>query len=248
MTTSAKAGFGVSFTWNSQAIAEITEISGLKITTETKDVTSHSSSGNFRELIATLSKAENLTIKGNFISTDTNGQVALRTDCSNQQSRTGVITFPTSITGTFTFTGYCVGFEITGFNIDGSQEFTAEFAITGEPTLALTASTGLSNLTGIEENAGGALDFIPNFDIATYVYTVAVNTASTYVKFTPTGASHTITILNDFDSSTSTVVTGNQSGELDLGAANTVTKFTITATESGKVSKVYYVYVTRAAA
>jgi len=248
MTTSAKAGFGVSLTWNSQAVAEITEVGGLKISTEFKDVTSHSSSGNFREQIATLSKAENLTIKGNFISSDTNGQVAMRTDCGNQTSRTGVITFPSSITATFTFTGYIASFEITGFGIDGSVEFVAEIAITGEPTLALTSSGGLTGLAGIEENAGGALDFIPNFANGTYIYTVAVNTASTYVKFTPTAASHTITILNGYDSSTTTVATGNQSGELDLDAANTVTKFTITATETGKVAVVYIVYVTRAAA
>jgi predicted secreted protein len=248
MTTAAKAGFGASFTWNSQAVAEISEISGIKITTELKDVTSHSSSGNFREQIATLSKAENLTIKGNFISTDSDGQVAMRTDCSNQTSRTGILTFPSSVSATFTFTGYIVSFEITGFAIDGSLEFIAEIAITGEPTLALTASGGLTGLTGVEENAGGALDFIPNFANGTYIYTVAVNTASTYIKFTPTAASHTITILNGYDSSTTTVATGNQSGELDLDAANTVTKFTITVTESTKVSVVYIVYVTRAAA
>ncbi|MDD4986686.1 MAG: cadherin-like beta sandwich domain-containing protein [Dehalococcoidales bacterium] len=172
----------------------------------------------------------------------------MRTDCANKTPRTGVITFPASVIGTFTFIGYLASFEIAGFTIDGSLEFIAEIAINGEPALALTASGGLSALTGIEENAGAALDFIPDFANSIYLYTVAVNTASTYVKFTPTATAHTITILNGYDGSTTTVASGNQSGPLALGGANTVTKFTITATETGKVSMVYVIYVTRAAA
>jgi len=248
MTTAAKSGFGATLTWNGQLVAEIFEIGGLKISSEFKDVTSHSSTNRFREKIATLLKAENIPIKGNFIYDDINGQVAMITDCKNQASRTAIITFPTAISGTWTLTAYLANIEITGFGIEGSIEFNAELEPTGEPTLSLTASGGLTGLAGVEENAGSALDFIPNFANGTYVYTVAVNTASGYVKFTPTAASHTITITNGFDSSVVTVASGAQSGELPLGAANTVTLFTIKCYETGKVAKEYKVYVTRAAA
>lgn len=247
MTTSAKSGFGVALSWNGHTVAEVTEIGGLKFSVEFKDVTSHSSVNSFREKIATLLKAENIPIKGNFVPGDSDGQIAMITDGKAKTPRTIIITFPSSISATWTATAYVGNFEIAGFGIDGSIEFTCELEPTGEPNLVLTASGGLSALAGIEENTSAVLDFIPNFAIGTYVYTVAVNTASDYVKFTPTGALHTITILNGFDNSTVTVASGAQSGELPLGAANTVTLFTITAQETGKVAKVYKVYVTRAA-
>lgn len=241
--SSAIAGFGAAFSWNSQTVGEITEIGGLKVSAKFIDITNLSSPDGFEEQKPTLLKGENLSIKGNFIASDTNGQQAMLTDFLAKTSRTGVITFPTAITATWTFTGYIANFEITGLSNDGKVEFSAEIAITGKPTLAIGASTGMSNLTGIEENAGGALTFNPTFAIGTYLYAVAVNTASTYIKLTPTAASHTITISNG--TSEQTVTSGAQSGEIDLGSAGTVTTITVKVYEAGKTTKTYTIYVSR---
>jgi hypothetical protein len=247
MTTAAKAAKGCVLTWNGTTVAEVLDISGLEITTDFKDVTSHDSPNNFKEKIPTLLEASAFTAKCNFVEGDA-GRQAMIADQLSKTSRSAVITPPSGSAWSWTCTAYIQKMTIGGLSKDGEQLWDVTIMPTGKPTLAETASAGLSGLTGIQENAGAALDFIPNFAIGTFVYTVAVNTASTFVKFTPTGASHTITITNDFDSSVSTVVTGNQSGELDLGAAETVTKFTIKAQESGKTVKTYTVYVTRAAA
>ncbi|MCK9569854.1 cadherin-like beta sandwich domain-containing protein [Candidatus Pacearchaeota archaeon] len=244
----AISGFGAVLSWNGQPVAEILEIGGLKVASEFKDTTNLSSASRFREKVATVLKAENISFKANFIAGDTDGQAAMIADCIAQTKRTLLITFPDDITFTWSTQAYIGDFEILGLSVDGTMEFSGNIEPTGVPTISNGASTGLSALAGIEENTGAALDLIPNFAIGTYLYTVAVNTASDFVKLTPTGASHTITILNGFDASEVTVATGAQSGELPLGAANTVTLFTITAQETGKVAKVYKVYVTRAAA
>jgi hypothetical protein len=92
-------------------------------------------------------------------------------------------------------------------------------------------------------DTNGALTPIPTFVIGTFLYTFSVLTASAWVKFTPTAANHTITIVCGTQSET--ITSGSQSGAITLGSAGTVTTITITVQETAKVAKTYTFYVTR---
>jgi|GEM_PF-384955 len=247
MTTSAKIGKGSTISINGSAIGAVVEIKPPNMSSDMKKATELDVI--WEEFIKGRKIPGEVSFTVHLKTGDTNGIDAVIA-AFNSESTTYdayVITFPTALGTTWSFNAWVKAVDFSKLN-DDPMTIGFTLTITGQPTLGMTASTGMSNLTGIEENAGGALDFIPNFAIGTFTYTVAVNTASTYVKFTPTAASHTITILNGYDSTTATVVTGNQSGALTIGAANTVTKFTITCYEANKAPKTYIVYVTRAAA
>jgi hypothetical protein len=238
----AISGAGVVLNWNGHDVAEVLEIGELKVTSEFKDVTPHGTS-RWRRKLPTLMNAENIPIKFNFIVGDTDGQRAMMTDCWAQTSRTIIITFPDDITATWTVTGYIANLGISGFTPDGSVELSGELVQDGEPTFAEGESTGMSALSVIEENAGGAVTPIPTFAIGTFTYSLTVNTLSDYVKFTPTAAAHTITIT--CGTHEETVTSGAQSGEITLGAAGSVTTITVKVQQTGKVAKTYTFYVTR---
>jgi hypothetical protein len=114
--------------------------------------------------------------------------------------------------------------------------------ISGKPVLAITAS---ADATTIAVSVG---TLNPAFSGSTYEYVDPVVTGTGSLTFTVTDATAVITLHNSFTDGTSTLTTGVASAAQSLGAAGTVTTFTITCTDSGKVAKVYVVYVSRAAA
>jgi len=239
------SGFGAVFEWNGQPVAGLTSIGTPTQTIDALDVTVHGSADGYRDFIGGLANGGEITLSGYAYPNDTLGQIAMMTDFQSKTRRTATMTWPTAIAAVWSATGLITALHFGDMPIDGLIPFSATIQVCGKPTFTVTASGGLTGLTGIEEHLGGALDFVPNFANSTYSYNVAVDTASTWVKFTPTAAGHTITIHNSYDDSTVTVPSGNQSGELDLGAANSQTLFTISAQETGKVAKVYKVYVAR---
>jgi len=242
--TDAITQYGAAMSIGGTAVAQLDEIGEVKIAHKLLEATAHDSTSGWEELIPSGRKSVSaIPIKGRLKVSDTNGQVALKTALVAGTLSAIVITFPTAITATWSFNAYVEDFSTGALGQDGVAEFTATLRVSGVPTLAITASGGISGLSGIEENAGGALTFNPTFATGTYDYVVAVNTASTYIKLTPTAASHTITISNGTTSQS--VTSGAQSGEIDLGAAGTVTTVTITVYETGKAAKVYTIHVSR---
>lgn len=239
--TNAIAATGATLTWNGQAVAEITKISGPSISVDMLDVTVHGSTDSFREFIAGLRDGGEVTIEGKFHSGDTDGQIAFITDMTAGTSRTAVITGPTAAAFTWTFTGLGSAFSIDEPH-DAELTFTATIKVSGKPVLAVTASGNLTGLTGIEENAGAALTFLPAFAAAKKSYNVTVNTASTYIKLTPTLAGATITITTDADDSSQDVASGAQSGTIAITDA-AVTTVTLDVKEPGKVANRYTLYI-----
>jgi len=242
--SNAVAAFGTTLNWDGEDIAEITSISGPSLKSDAIDVTSHDSTDATREFIAGLVDGGDVTIEGHFYSGDSAGIIAFIADMLARSTKECIITGPTSEAFTWTFDAFATEFD-TSYPHDNKLGFTATLKVTGVPALAVTASTGMSACTGIEENGGGAITLLPTFAIGTYAYTTSVNTASTYIKLTPTAASHTITISNG--SEEQQVTSGAQSGEIDLGAAGTITTVTVKVQESGKTAKTYTIYVSRAA-
>lgn len=242
MSTSAKLAFGTTLKKGATAIAELTSIGGPTISADTVEATSHDSADGYREFLQGLRNAGEISIEGNFIPGNA-GQVALTTDLNDGSLDSYTITFPSAMATTWTFSAIVTAFE-TSAPFDEKASFTATLKISGKATLNVTASTGMSALTGKDSASPtpGDLTFVPTFAIGTFFYTCDVAAGITYVKLTPTATDHTITINGN------TVTSGNESGEIALGAAGTNTEITIIVKETNKVAKTYTVWVTRAAA
>lgn len=229
--SNAKSAFGTTFTWNSQAVAELTNIGGVEITVDMLDGTSHQSTSGFKEKIAGLADAGDVSIEGNFKYDDTSGQIAMVTDAAAKTSRTAVITFPSGAgSATWTFTALISKIKIGDNPIDGKIPFTATLAITGVPVLATTASNNITALTVTTAT------LYPTFAQGTYDY--AGTSAGNTVTFAATFAAGTCALyLDDVFSQylTSTVA----SSAVSLGADGGMHKITLVVQETGKTAKTY---------
>ena len=241
MTTAAKSTFGTKLIWNYRELAELISISGPTQKVDTIEVTSHDSASAFKEFIAGMIGGGEITVEGNFIASDTYGQIVFNTDKQARNKRTIWIVMPMAVGAAWTAEAIATALEMS-YPHDGKLGLSATLAITGKPTLTVTQTTGMSGLTGIEETDSTALEISPAIAVGTYAYTCTVDTASSYVKLTPVAASHTIYIQG------TAVDTGVQSGEIALGAAGTDTVIFIMAYESAKAPRLYRLTVTRPAA
>ena len=133
--SAAFAGIGTTFTWDSQAIAELTSIGTPSSDAQEIEVTSFDSDDSYREFIMGVIDGGTFDIEGNFIPTDTAGQVAMIADHQARTKVTWLITF--ADTGNFTVTGsgYCKTLTL-GATYDGKATFRATIRVTGKATYA----------------------------------------------------------------------------------------------------------------
>ena len=237
MTSSAISAYGVTLTRAGNAIAEITKMSSPKVKLDTIDVTSHASANMFREYIGGLLDGGEVAIEGNFISSDASGQIGLQADQLARTVQTFVLTFPTAITATWTFSALVTEFEAGNFAVDTKVPFTATLKVTGKPVLAITASNNITALTITTAT------LYPAFAAATYIY--EATSTGTSVTVTATFAAGTATASNG--TSTVALTSTVASSALALGSINTVTTITITVTETGKVPKIYTIGIAKTA-
>ncbi|MFA5374127.1 MAG: phage tail tube protein [Candidatus Omnitrophota bacterium] len=241
MTTAAKSAKSTVLVWNYRKILELTNISGPAQSRDMIEVTNHDSANGFKEYIAGLIDGGEITMEGNFVAGDAAGQIAFNTDLQAGTSRVVWIVMPMSVGAALSLSGIGSGFE-QSFPHDNKIGVGGSLKVTGKPTLYVTQSTGISDMTGIEENGGAALSINEVIAAGTYEYTCTVNTASEWVKLTVTAGSHTIYIQG------TSVDSGVQSGEIALGAAGTDTEIFIMVYESAKAPRLYRLTVTRPAA
>ena len=239
MVTAAIAANPLTLKWNGVEIAEITNVSGPGVKTDYIPVTPYSSTNAFKEFIAGLREGNDVSFEANFLPGDTTGQIAFITDVNAGTKREAIITHAVAgITWTFQ--------ALASFDfkepLEAQLAITGTLKITGKPVLAITASANLTTLTGIEENVGAALTFTPAFAGATKSYNVAINTASTWVKFTPTLVGAIITIKTSYDNSEQSVASGAQSGTVAV-TDGAITTITLSVKETGKVANVYTVHI-----
>jgi len=237
MTTSAIMAQGVVLEREGVAIAEITKISPQSNKQDTVDVTTLSSVGNYREFIAGWKDAGELQIEGNFVAGDVAGQQAVFADFEAGTVSSYVLTFPTAITATLTFSALVTEFGIGGFAVGDKVPFNATLKISGASTLAISASDGLTTpFFTISESAV----ISPAPSATKYDYIATVLTAVTSVTVTPTGTG-VLTVQG------STVATGEASTAITLGAAGTIKDIVVTQKNTGKVAKTYRIKLFRAA-
>ena len=134
MATSAVSAFASVFRWDSQSPVEIKSISGPSETMDPIEVTSHDSPDGFREFIAGLHDGGEISIEGNLIVGDTDGQVAMHTDFQATTVKAWEIRFPSYASApVITGNGYITAFSFD-FPFDGPITFSATIKITGKPT------------------------------------------------------------------------------------------------------------------
>ena len=241
--TSAKSSFGVTLQRAGNVVAELDSIGGISIKLDTEDVTSHQSIAAYVEKIGTLLSVDDVKLTGSLIVGDTLGQMALKADMEAMTVQTFVITFPASITASWTFTALVANFKTDDAPVKGALKFEAALEITGQPVLAITASTGLTTTFFAVSGAGTVI--VPAASGSVYNYVVNIATAVATVTITPTAAAGVITITAN--GAAQVVATGVPSSAITLGAAGSVTDCTISVQETGKVAKTYTLHLTRAA-
>ena len=227
------SAFGATLTWNSQTVAKLRSIGAPEISVTILDTTTHQSTSGFMEKVPSLKDAGDVTIEGELDYTDTNGQIAMKTDCAAGTSRTAVITAPSSYF-TWTFTAYITKLKFGDFPHDGKIPFTATLTITGVPALGVTAVTGMS-ACGFSND----VLMMPTFAIGTYSYVVTITNGQTSTVITPVDAtSGEVITITAPDGTTQTVATGVASSAITI-AADEENVITITITKTGYSSKVY---------
>jgi hypothetical protein len=241
MTTDTKLGYGTTLTWNSQTVAELTNIGVPEITTEMLDGTSFDSSDTFREKIAGMLESGPMPVKGWFYPGDTNGQYAMIADQLSRTSRTFVITLPTAMATTFTGTGYVSKFKVGDIAPDGRIEVDFEITPTGKVTFATTASDGLTTPFFTVTGTGGASTITPAAAQASLEYNVTLAAGSTSYYITPTATSGTITIT-DNSGNTQTVLTGANSTSI-TAPTNSMHTVYIDVKETNKTAKRYTLHI-----
>ena len=115
-------------------LAEVKGIEGPTMETEVIDVTTHSSAaaGAFREKLATLIDAGEVTFDLNMVPGDTQHD-ALRTDQLNRTKRNFELWFPSSGSADIEFEAVVTNFPLS-FPVDGTIESSVTLTITKAPT------------------------------------------------------------------------------------------------------------------
>lgn len=235
----ATHAFGTTLTWDSESVAGLTAINGVEVTADTTEVSNHLSSDAYKEYLVGMIEPGELSVEGQFDYTDTDGQHAMLTDLNARTAKTWTITFPSATGATWTGSGFLVGFKVGDATLDGAIPFSARIKLTGKPTFAVTASTGLTTpFFAISESAVVTPDEAGDV----YEYVATVLTGVTSVTVTPTATAGTITVDGN------TVATGEASSAITLGAAGSVTEIEIVVTEDDKSPVTYTIWVARAGA
>lgn len=115
-------------------VAEVINISGPGLSLETTDVTNMTSTGAWREHIATLKDTGEVTIDLNWAPEDT-GHVNLIADLNNRTLRNFKIVWPNVAATTWTFSGYVTSFEPSAA-VDDKLSGSFGFKLTGVPTFS----------------------------------------------------------------------------------------------------------------
>ena len=116
-------------------IGDLTGISGPTMSAEDIDVTSHDSTGAYREYVTSFLDAGEISLEGNLMS---GGGAEDMVDAFNDRAKQSFeILFPTTDGLSWKFDGYVTGVE-TDAPYDDKASFSATVKVTGAPTLSTT--------------------------------------------------------------------------------------------------------------
>lgn len=131
------SAFGTKLTIGANGVvAELTSISGLELSADTIETTTHDSTGGFRTFASGLKDAGEVSVEGYFDPDDTDGQIALKSALISGASTAFKVTFPTGVGAEWTFNGIVTQVS-TGANMEENITFAATIKVSGVPTLTV---------------------------------------------------------------------------------------------------------------
>ncbi|MED4206594.1 phage tail tube protein [Neobacillus mesonae] len=232
---SGQAAMGTKIMVGANSVADLTSIGGLELSADTIENTTLDS-GGWRTFVQGLKDAGEVSLSGFFNPGDTNGQIALYNAYTAGAALNYTILFPFG--ASWTFSGIVTAVS-TGAEMEDNVSFEATIKVSGQPSLGLTPSAGLTALS--LSGTGGSL--APTYDKNNPLYTF-VGVTATSVTVTATGAGQTIALYVDGVFSQN-LTSGTASGGIALAIGSK--KLTIVANENGKAPKVYEITVVKTA-
>lgn len=133
------AAMGTTLKIGANTVGELKSISGISLSAETIETTTLESTDGYRTYVGGLRDGGEVSVSGNFDSSDSTGQLALVTALNAGTSTAMTIVFPTAIGYTWTFNGIVTGVS-TGADMDDVVTFDATIKVTGKPALAATGA------------------------------------------------------------------------------------------------------------
>lgn len=237
----ATKALGTKISIGGTLVGNLTDISGIDMSVETMEVQTLDSTA--KDYITGLLDGGEVTISG-FFEPGNAGQAAMDTAFRAGTENTFVITYPTSMGATDTFTGYITKLTHGNSTLSDPVGFEATILLTALPTLGTTPSTGASAI--VVTQAGGTaltgLSFSPTFAIGTFNYAVTFTTQTSYVVKV-TAASHTIDLYVD-GVKTQTLTSGSESSAIAQATAGAKLIQAIVY-ETGKSPKTYTLMVSK---
>lgn len=221
------------------SIAELSEITGLELSADTIDTTNLSSTGSYREFIQGMKDAGEVSVSGYFNPNDTVGQKALYDAFGTGAATAFTILYPSTMGAEWDFTGIVTGFSTSAATED-AVGFEATIKVTGQPSLGLTASGGLTALSLTA--TGGTLS--PAFANGTYNYSFSGITGTT-LTVTATAANHTIQLFVD-GAMVQTLTSAVASSAIAFSAIGSK-MVDVIVYEPGKTTKVYSIVTVKTA-
>jgi predicted secreted protein len=132
----AFAAMGTKLKIGTNAVAELTSISGLDMSADTIETTTLDS-GGWRTFIQGVKDAGEVSVEGYFNADDATGQIALKTAFTNGSVGEFTIEFPTAFGAKWEFDGVVTAIS-TEASMEDSISFSATIKVSGAPTLTIS--------------------------------------------------------------------------------------------------------------
>lgn len=240
MVTSAKIGYGTTFKWGADFVAELTRVGAVTLTASKQDATTLGSANNYRDLLPGLIDPGDVDIEGWFRPDDT-AQVALVADMNSRTSRAFIIAFPTALsTTTWAGTAYVTGFVAGDATPEGIIPFSATLSIVGKPTLGVTAAGDATAIELVGDITANMVE-VPTFAGATYIYSVVGTADNDFTVEVTAAAADNITMNVDGGADTA-LTSGVASASIDTVSGGIVT-VVIRVQEDNKSTRTYTIRV-----
>lgn len=223
----------------SQAIGEITNISGIEVSADAQEFTNHASADRYREMEQALRDGGELSITANSVASN-DGQALVMAhfgDDTRGGRRYMEIEFPDG--SGFNFDGVVTSLKPGDAPVDGKIEFSAGFKVSGKPIYGASRATGLTTAFFALSEGDGTVS--PAKASATYAYTASVANDKASLTITPTSSGgDSIYVEGELVASGA----ASEAIALDVGA----NVLTVIVYEDGYLPARYEITVTRAAA
>lgn len=246
MVTAAKIGYGTTFKWGANFVAELTRVGPISLVASKQDATTLGSANTYKDVLPGLIDPGDVEIEGWFRPDDT-AQAALVADMNSRTSRAFIIAFPTALsTTTWTGNAYCTGFVAGDATPEGIIPFSATLSIIGRPDLNVLASAGMTGLVAQEFDATN-IPYSPTVGVAVYTYmgdTLVDTGTCVSVKLTVTSADDVITAT--CLGVEHVLTTATLSEAIIIGLAGTITPIYIRTKATGKSPRDYTLWINRA--